>query len=117
MRWVHAQVPDSGFDLRKRWAQAEKAPVQVVVPKALRAHLRPDTVDESDSIFHMFPLHANWITPRYFRAPREIFFGYGRRDWSFADRTSFAVMRELGRPSAFTFDSDYRRAGFQVLPE
>lgn len=35
---------------------------------------------------------------------------------SFTDCTSFVVMRHFGITEAFTFDDDFRRAGFTVLP-
>ena len=46
----------------------------------------------------------------------EIFVGYGDQVLSFTDCTSFALMREHRLPEAFTFDSDFRRAGFVVRP-
>jgi predicted nucleic acid-binding protein len=36
---------------------------------------------------------------------------------SFVDRTSFAYMRLRGIETAFTFDADFARAGFQVVPQ
>ncbi|MEK7521590.1 MAG: PIN domain-containing protein [Patescibacteria group bacterium] len=38
------------------------------------------------------------------------------RGVSFTDSTSFAVMKRLGLKEAFTFDRDFRKAGFKVLP-
>src|SRR6185503_14039828 len=37
-------------------------------------------------------------------------------DLSFTDATSFAVMESYGLKEAFTFDRDFSRAGFTVLP-
>lgn len=36
--------------------------------------------------------------------------------WSFTDCTSFIAMRSLNVTSAFTFDSNFSQAGFEVLP-
>ena len=37
-------------------------------------------------------------------------------DLSFTDATSFAVMERYGLAEAFTFDQDFSKAGFTVLP-
>jgi uncharacterized protein len=37
--------------------------------------------------------------------------------FTLTDAVSFAVMRDLGLDSAFTFDSHFRIAGFRILPE
>ena len=39
----------------------------------------------------------------------------GRRDLSFVDCSSFAIMREQGIDTALTFDEDFRKAGFRVI--
>ena len=46
----------------------------------------------------------------------EITVGYEDKVLSFTDCTSFALMRERKLLEAFTFDSDFKRAGFVVLP-
>lgn len=40
-----------------------------------------------------------------------------RDRWSFTDCTSFVLMESLGIRTAFGFDSDFRTAGFRLLPE
>ncbi|MCP4200480.1 MAG: PIN domain-containing protein [bacterium] len=46
----------------------------------------------------------------------ELFVGYHDKVLSFTDCTSFALMRERQLLEAFTFDDDFRRAGFIVRP-
>jgi len=57
-----------------------------------------------------------WVTPAHYRMAFDLFLGQGDRTWSFTDCTSFAIMRELGIVQAFTFDSDFRQAGFTPQP-
>jgi uncharacterized protein len=57
-----------------------------------------------------------WVTPTQYQAALELFVGQGNRTWSFTDCTSFAIMRELGIRQAFTFDADFREAGFEPQP-
>lgn len=40
-----------------------------------------------------------------------------RRDLSLVDCSSFLVMRRLGLRSVFTFDADFRKQGFEMVPE
>ncbi|MGP8072305.1 MAG: type II toxin-antitoxin system VapC family toxin [Thermoplasmata archaeon] len=61
-------------------------------------------------------LQQIWVTPAHYSAALEMFLGQGTRSWSFTDCTSFAIMRELGVREAFTFDGDFRQAGFQPRP-
>ena len=51
-----------------------------------------------------------------FERARLLFFQYRDKDFSFADCTSFAVMRELRLTHAITTDGHFRQMGFQVLP-
>lgn len=46
----------------------------------------------------------------------EIFVGYRDKVLSFTDCTSFALMHERTMLEVFTFDADFQRAGFVVLP-
>jgi uncharacterized protein len=67
-------------------------------------------LDQSKSV------HVLWISSNQFRTALELFLTQPGRSWSFTDCTSFVAMRELGITSAFTFDRDFREAGFLVEP-
>lgn len=45
-----------------------------------------------------------------------IFKKFKDQEFSFTDCTSFAAMKKFGIAEAFTFDSDFRKAGFTVMP-
>lgn len=51
-----------------------------------------------------------------FSAAVKLFKLHPDKEWSFTDCVSFAVMREEGVRSAFTFDNHFRQAGFDALP-
>jgi uncharacterized protein len=57
-----------------------------------------------------------WVTPAHYDTALELFIGQRLTSWSFTDCTSFAIMRELGVREAFTFDADFRQAGFEPRP-
>jgi len=61
-------------------------------------------------------VHSVWVSPTHFEAAKGLFLDQAANGWSFTDCTSFVVMRELGIELAFTFDSDFREAGFEVRP-
>ena len=52
----------------------------------------------------------------YERALATYRFGNGRRRPSLVDCLAFETMRELQIREAFTFDEDFERAGFKVVP-
>ncbi|MDE1822359.1 MAG: type II toxin-antitoxin system VapC family toxin [Euryarchaeota archaeon] len=51
------------------------------------------------------------------QASLDLMLGHPDKEWSFVDCTSFVLMRALKVSSAFTFDRNFREAGFQMLPE
>ena len=46
-----------------------------------------------------------------------IFEKYNDKQLSFTDCTSFALMKSMGINDAFTFDEDFRKMGFNIMPE
>lgn len=58
-----------------------------------------------------------WIQKEHFLRALEKFKKYSDQTFSFTDCTSFVVMEEKGIKDAFTFDDDFKRAGFRMHPE
>lgn len=56
------------------------------------------------------------VSPEYEALGWKIFQRYDDKMFSGVDCVSFAIMKTLRIDSAFTFDSDFRQAGFAVLP-
>ncbi|MFA5896842.1 MAG: PIN domain-containing protein, partial [Thermoplasmata archaeon] len=57
-----------------------------------------------------------WIDPGTFEAALRLFEERPDKRWSFTDCTSFAVMKDLGIETAFTFDRNFHEAGFSRVP-
>jgi hypothetical protein len=57
-----------------------------------------------------------WVDEDLFEKALDMFKRSDRKSWSFTDCTSFALMKDLLIPNAFTFDSHFREAGLQILP-
>lgn len=83
----------------RRWDGYEKA---LLVGETLRGTdlLRSIAVDEALR-------QAGWTRFKDLRLPM----------LSFTDCTSFAVMDKFGIAEAFTFDADFAKAGYRVVPE
>ncbi|MGI9110617.1 MAG: type II toxin-antitoxin system VapC family toxin [Gaiellaceae bacterium] len=60
-------------------------------------------------------LEAIWIDEETHRAGESVFRSAPGRV-SFVDRVSFEVMRKRGLATAFAFDSQFRAAGFELVP-
>lgn len=56
------------------------------------------------------------ITPELQREAMRLFEKYDDKRFSFTDCTSFAVMERFAIQQAFSFDGDFKRAGFISLP-
>jgi hypothetical protein len=61
-------------------------------------------------------VHVLWVGEPQFRDALEMLFQHEDKHWSLTDCTSFILMRAMEIDSAFTFDSDFRQAGFATLP-
>jgi hypothetical protein len=56
------------------------------------------------------------VEPAHRRAARKLFGRYDQLVLSLVDCVSFVVMKELGITEAFTFDDDFRKAGYVTIP-
>jgi uncharacterized protein len=61
-------------------------------------------------------IEITWVTLDLHEAAVAAFVAAASRSISFVDRVSFELMRREGISAAFTFDADFSRAGFRVLP-
>ena len=61
-------------------------------------------------------LEMEWITPAIHDHAWEFYQRFADQKFSYCDCTSFAICAQRGVDSAFTFDSDFARAGFQSHP-
>lgn len=61
------------------------------------------------------PADVLWTSPLEHAAAVELFLESGR-SLSFVDCATMAVMRARGLRTIFTFDDDFARAGFDVVP-
>jgi predicted nucleic acid-binding protein len=57
-----------------------------------------------------------WTTPDRFWTAWDTLLGRPDKRWSLTDCLSFVTMQALGIRLAFGFDSDFRQAGFDLLP-
>ncbi len=57
-----------------------------------------------------------WVDEGLFERALDTFKKSSDKLWSFTDCTSFALMRELGLSTAFTFDKHFKEAGYLPLP-
>jgi predicted nucleic acid-binding protein len=64
----------------------------------------------------MAPVEVRWIIPTLHAEGMASYRESGRKDTSLVDHMSFAVMRSERIGTAFAFDDDFRRAGFETIP-
>ncbi len=56
------------------------------------------------------------VSERDFDAGLELMIAHEDKRWSLTDCTSFVLMRQLSIDNAFSFDRNFREAGFHLLP-
>ena len=69
-----------------------------------------------DKIKKSKSIRVFWVEEGLFEKALDIFQSSERKTWRFTDCTSFALMKELLIPEAFTFDRHFREAGLQIRP-
>jgi len=57
-----------------------------------------------------------WVDASLFEKALTIFRGSERKEWSFTDCASFALMKQLSITEAFAFDMHFEEFGFEVHP-
>jgi uncharacterized protein len=62
-------------------------------------------------------VHIVWTSPERFWAAWDTLLARPDKRWSLTDCLSFVTMEALGIHRAFGFDSDFRQAGFELLPK
>lgn len=61
-------------------------------------------------------LSVHWIDGDLHQSGVSAMLAAGKRDLSLVDCTSFEIMRRLGVRKVFTFDTHFRKQGFECLP-
>ena len=61
-------------------------------------------------------VHVVYVAPEYFLESWELFKRSDYPQASFTDTASFVIMRRLSLREVFGFDTDFRQAGFALLP-
>jgi len=83
----------------------------------LRLHAGGDAVREFRRILmESESVQVVWTPPDRFWEAWDRLQGRDDKRWSLTDCLSFVTMKALGIRSAFGFDSDFRQAGFELLP-
>ena len=62
-------------------------------------------------------LSVHWIDGDLHQSGVSAMLAAGKRDLSLVDCTSFEIMRRLGVRKVFTFDTHFRKQGFECLPK
>jgi predicted nucleic acid-binding protein len=70
---------------------------------------------ETGKTFQEIDIMVHFIDQIFHQKAWKIFKSIKDKDVSFADCTSFAVMEALGIKTAFSFDEDFKRYGFEAI--
>jgi predicted nucleic acid-binding protein len=103
-RGAHGKLVTSDFVLDET--------ITIVRDKAGMARAR----DLSRALLDSPNVHVLRVGESQFRDALGLLFSHEDKSWSLTDCTSFVLMRGMEIDSAFTFDSDFRQAGFAALP-
>lgn len=89
----------------------------VLLETAALAQSRLGMAAVRDLQYRLTPrLDVVWVDARLHGAAMTAALAAGRRGISVVDWTSFLLMREAGLDTAFTFDADFAKQGFEVIP-
>jgi predicted nucleic acid-binding protein len=55
------------------------------------------------------------VAPAYFQKTWKLYQKYHDKEFSFTDVSSFVIMKDLKIKKAFTFDSDFTKAGLETI--
>lgn len=86
--------------------------ITIVRDKAGMAKAR----DLSNAMLESPNVHVLWVREAHFRDALALLFSREDKHWSVTDCTSFVLMRGMELEAAFTFDADFRQAGFSTFP-
>ena len=82
----------------------------------LRARIsHEETIQIGETIRKSPNIRIIWILEALEETSWEFFKEHHDKTYSFTDCTSFVVMRSLGMKLAFTYDSHFEQAGFQII--
>ena len=62
-------------------------------------------------------VHPLWVEETHFRAALDLMFSRPDKTWGVTDCTSFVLMRDLSLRVAFSYNRDFRQAGFETVPD
>ena len=62
-------------------------------------------------------VHLIWVEESHFRDALDLMFSGPDKTWSVTDCTSFVLMKDLSLQLAFSYDRDFRQAGFETVPD
>jgi predicted nucleic acid-binding protein len=74
-----------------------------------------ELIQIGESIRHSPNIRIIWIQETLEEKGWELFKAHQDKTFSFTDCTSFVVMQALNINTAFTYDSHFEQAGFQII--